>query len=93
MAKPVEDGWFAIPNISGRAPEKEPPKDALLVVRNHANRVDGSPERFTTEHLAWWSPEGGCFVRLVPDLLREVTFTFFHDWRVFSAADGVPAHV
>lgn len=81
MSEPVPEGWFAVPNISGRAPTKAPPKDVLLVGRNYANRVPGSPQRFMTEHLAWWSEADGCFVRYRNDILQEATFFHFHDWR------------
>jgi hypothetical protein len=80
MARPVPDGWFTIPNIAGRHPAKEPPKDKLLIGRNYANRVEGSPERFTTEHLTWWSEADQNFVRIVPDMFRDTVWFFFHDW-------------
>lgn len=81
MAEPVPEGWFAIPNISGREPAKAPPKDRLLIGRNYANRVPGSPRRFMTEHLAWWSEADASFVRYRDDLLRETMYFHFHDWR------------
>lgn len=80
----MEPGWYAIPNLQGRVPAMDPPKDKLLVTRNLANRIEGSVKRYTTEHLVWWDAELGCFVRLTDDLFRDTVFTFFHEWRLFA---------
>lgn len=78
----MEPGWYAIPNLQGRAPAMAPPKDRLLIVRNLAMRVEGTARRETSEHLAWW--DGTQFVRLTDDLFRDTQFVFFHIWREFA---------
>jgi hypothetical protein len=79
----MEDGWFATPNLNGRSPAKEPPKDRPIIVRNLQNRRDGEgARRFVSEHLAWW--DGTQFVRLTDDLFRDTVFVFFHIWREWN---------
>ena len=67
--------------MNGRAPVKEAPRDRPFIARNLANRVTGSPVRVASDHLAFFDPEAGHFVRLRDDLLREPIFIFFHLWR------------
>lgn len=75
--------WFAIPNLNGRTPVAEPPKDRPIIVRNLQNRIVGSRQVYTTEHMAFW--DGQQFVRLTDDLFREPVFVFFHVWREIDA--------
>lgn len=72
--------WIAIPNLNGRMPAMAPPKDRPIIVRNEANRIEGGG-LYASEHLVFWEPEEGCFVRLREDLFRDTIFTFFHLWR------------
>lgn len=79
----MDEGWFAVPNLNGRRPAQEPPKDRPIIVRNLQNRREGEgPRRFETEHLAFW--DGSEFIRLADDLFRTPTFVFFHIWREFG---------
>lgn len=78
----TEPSWFAIPNLNGRVPAMAPPKDRPFIARNEQNRRDGEgAKRFPSEHLVFWEPTEGCFVRLTDDLFRDTVFTFFHLWR------------
>ena len=45
----------------------------------------GSPVRVPSDHLAFFDPEAGHFVRLRDDLLHEPIFIFFHLWRDIEA--------
>lgn len=76
------DEWYAIPNLNGRKPALEPPKDRPIIVRNLQNRIPGSRVVRVSEYVAWW--DGMQFVRLTDDLFREPVFVFFHLWREFG---------
>lgn len=75
------ENWQAMPNTNGRTPIVDAPKDRPIIVRNLANRVPGSVKRFSSDHLAFFDPDEGCFVRLQDDLFLQPVFIFFHLWR------------